>query len=57
MNLSVHNILGQLDYHNNTVLTKGMNDIKINLGGKPAGNYAVTIGDGISRVVQQVVKM
>jgi hypothetical protein len=57
VNMSVHNALGQLVFQNNTVLTKGSNDIKMNWGDIPAGNYAVTIGNGISRVVQQVVKM
>ena len=57
VNMSLHNALGQLVFQNNTVLTKGSNDIKMNWGNIPAGNYAVTIGNGISRVVQQVVKM
>ena len=57
VNVSLHNTLGQLVFQNNTVLTKGSNDIKMNWGNIPAGNYAVTIGNGISRVVQQVVKM
>jgi hypothetical protein len=57
VNVSLHNALGQLVFQNNTVLTKGRNDINMNWGDIPAGNYAVTIGNGISRVVQQVVKM
>lgn len=52
----LHNALGQLVFQNNTVLTKGIKEIKINLGEKTAVNYALTIEDGISRVVQQVVK-
>jgi hypothetical protein len=57
VNVSLHNALGQLVFQNNTVLTKGSNDIKMNWGNIPAGNYAVTIENGISRGVQQVVKM
>ena len=56
VDVTVHNTLGQLVYRQKSSLVKGSNELKIDLRSVPAGNYTVTIADGYSRVVQQVVK-
>jgi hypothetical protein len=54
--VSVHNTLGQLVYWQKNTLVKGRNEVKIDLQGMSAGSYTVTIADGFSKAVQQVVK-
>ena len=56
VDVSVHNMLGQLVWFQKSTLEKGSNDVKIDLQDLPAGNYSVTIANGVSRVVKQVLK-
>jgi hypothetical protein len=55
--VSLFNSLGQLVHQSSANLSKGVQEVKIEMGNMPAGLYAVTIEDGMTRVKQQVVKM
>jgi hypothetical protein len=47
---------GKLLYKSSTTLTKGVNEVKIDMETLPSGTYMVTLDNGKARVMKQIVK-
>jgi hypothetical protein len=47
---------GKLLYKSSTTLTKGVNEVKIDMETLPSGTYMVTLDNGSARVMKQIVK-
>jgi hypothetical protein len=56
VNIIVTDNSGKLLYKRSTTLTKGVNEVKIDMENLPSGTYMVTLDNGSARVMKQIVK-
>lgn len=56
VDIMVTDIIGKLLYKSSTTLTKGVNEVKIDMETLPAGTYTITLDNGKARAMKQIVK-